>query len=48
VDFIPLKSHCTGGSSSIDLKEWFSANSYFANIITELQTIFNQRQVRTK
>jgi outer membrane protein TolC len=34
---------------SIDLKEWFSANSIFANIITGLtQPIFNQRQVRTK
>ncbi|MEZ7499465.1 efflux transporter outer membrane subunit [Flavobacterium sp. Arc3] len=44
-----LKITATGGLQSIDLKEWFSANSLFANIITGLtQPIFNQRQVKTK
>ncbi|PRZ19842.1 efflux transporter outer membrane subunit [Flavobacterium granuli] len=44
-----LKVTATGGLQSIDLKEWFSANSIFANIITGLtQPIFNQRQVKTK
>ncbi|WP_413998410.1 efflux transporter outer membrane subunit [Flavobacterium sp. W1B] len=44
-----LKVTATGGLQSIDLKEWFSANSLFANIITGLtQPIFNQRQVKTK
>jgi outer membrane protein, multidrug efflux system len=39
----------TGGLQSIDLKEWFSANSLFANIVTGLaQPIFNQRQNRTR
>ena len=34
---------------SLELKEWFSARSLFANIVTGLtQPIFNQRQVRTK
>jgi len=44
-----LRITATGGLQSIDLKEWFSANSIFANVITGLtQPIFNQRQVRTK
>ncbi|UFH34806.1 efflux transporter outer membrane subunit [Flavobacterium acetivorans] len=44
-----LKVTATGGLQSIDLKEWFSANSIFANVITGLtQPIFNQRQVKTK
>lgn len=44
-----LKLTATGGLQSIDLKEWFSANSIFANVITGLtQPIFNQRQVKTK
>lgn len=44
-----LKITATGGLQSIDLKEWFSANSLFANVITGLtQPIFNQRQVKTK
>lgn len=39
----------TGGLQSIELKEWFSANSLFANIVTGLaQPIFNQRQNRTR
>ena len=39
----------SGGFQSIDLKEWFSANSLFASVITGLtQPIFNQRQVKTK
>lgn len=44
-----LKITAAGGLQSIDLKEWFSANSLFANVITGLtQPIFNQRQVKTK
>jgi multidrug efflux system outer membrane protein len=39
----------SGGLQSIDIKEWFSANSIFANVITGLtQPIFNKRQVKTK
>ncbi len=39
----------TGGLQSIDIKEWFSANSLFANIVAGLtQPIFNQRQIRTR
>lgn len=39
----------TGGLQSITLKEWFSANSIFANIVSGLtQPIFNQRQLKTK
>jgi NodT family efflux transporter outer membrane factor (OMF) lipoprotein len=44
-----FKVTASGGLQSIDLKEWFSANSLFANIITGLtQPIFNQRQVKAK
>jgi NodT family efflux transporter outer membrane factor (OMF) lipoprotein len=44
-----LKITATGGLQSIDLKEWFSANSIFSNIVTGLtQPIFNQRQLKTK
>ncbi|MBU2061272.1 MAG: efflux transporter outer membrane subunit, partial [Bacteroidetes bacterium] len=44
-----LKITATGGLQSIQLKEWFSANSIFASVITGLtQPIFNQRQVRTR
>ncbi|NDI99608.1 efflux transporter outer membrane subunit [Flavobacterium sp. LaA7.5] len=39
----------SGGLQSIELKEWFSANSIFANVITGLtQPIFNGRQIRTQ
>lgn len=39
----------TGGLQSLDLKEWFSANSLFANVVTGLtQPLFNQRQIRTR
>ncbi|RTZ03370.1 efflux transporter outer membrane subunit [Flavobacterium sp. RSP49] len=49
-NFYPtLKLTATGGLQSIDLKEWFSANSLFANVITGLtQPIFNQRQIKTR
>ncbi|MCV9928808.1 efflux transporter outer membrane subunit [Flavobacterium sp. LS1R49] len=49
-NFYPtFKITATGGLQSIDLKEWFSANSVFANIVTGLtQPIFNQRQIKTK
>lgn len=44
-----LKVTATGGLQSIDLKEWFSANSLFANIVTGLtQPVFNQRQIKTR
>lgn len=44
-----FKITATGGLQSIDLKEWFSANSIFANAVTGLtQPLFNQRQIRTK
>ncbi|MEL1240226.1 efflux transporter outer membrane subunit [Flavobacterium flavipallidum] len=44
-----LKVTATGGLQSIDIKELFSANSIFANIVTGLtQPIFNQRQLKTK
>lgn len=49
-NFYPtLKVTATGGLQSIDLKEWFSANSIFANIVTGLtQPIFNQRQIKSR
>ncbi|MDI5888652.1 efflux transporter outer membrane subunit [Flavobacterium yafengii] len=49
-NFYPtLKLTATGGLQSIDLKEWFSANSIFANVVTGLtQPIFNQRQIKTR
>ena len=49
-NFYPsLTLTATGGFQSIDLKEWFSANSLFANVVTGLtQPIFNQRQIRTR
>lgn len=44
-----LRVTATGGFQSIDIKEWFSMNSLFANVVTGLtQPIFNQRQVRTR
>lgn len=49
-EFYPsLKITAAGGLQSMDLKEWFSANSLFANIVTGLtQPLFNKRQVRTR
>lgn len=49
-EFYPsFKITATGGLQSIDLKEWFSANSLFANVVTGLtQPLFNKRQIRTK
>jgi hypothetical protein len=39
----------SGGFQSLQLKEWFSTNSLFANIVAGLtQPIFNQRQIKTK
>jgi multidrug efflux system outer membrane protein len=48
-NFYPtFKITATGGLQSIDLKEWFSSNSFFANIVTGLtQPIFNQRLNKT-
>lgn len=49
-NFYPsLSVTATGGFQSIDLKEWFSANALFADIVTGLtQPIFNQRRIRTQ
>lgn len=39
----------SGGFQSIDLKEWFSANSLFANVVSGLtQPLLNQRRIRTQ
>ncbi|MFD2892106.1 efflux transporter outer membrane subunit [Flavobacterium chuncheonense] len=39
----------SGGFQSLELKDWFSTKSIFANIITGLaQPIFNQRQNKTR
>lgn len=44
-----LRLTATGGLQTIDIKEWFSVNSIFANIVTGIaQPIFNQRQIRTR
>ncbi len=49
-NFYPqLRITGTGGLQSIELKEWFSANSLFANVVTGLtQPLFNGRQIRTR
>lgn len=49
-NFYPtLKVTATGGFQTIDIKEWFSTNSLFANVISGLtQPIFNQRQIKTR
>jgi multidrug efflux system outer membrane protein len=49
-NFYPtLRLTATGGLQSVDLKEWFSANSLFANVVTGLtQPIFNQRLNRSR
>jgi NodT family efflux transporter outer membrane factor (OMF) lipoprotein len=44
-----LTISATGGLQSLDLKEWFSTRSLFANVITGLtQPIFAQRQNKTR
>lgn len=44
-----LTINATGGLQSLDLKEWFSSRSLFANVITGLaQPIFMQRQNKTR
>ncbi len=49
-NFYPaLRVTATGGFQSVELDQWFSANSIFANVVTGLtQPIFNQRQIRTR
>ena len=49
-NFYPtLKLTATGGLQTVDIKEWFSANSLFANIVTGLtQPILNGRQIRSR
>jgi len=49
-NFYPaLRITATGGLQTIDLKEWFSANSIFANIVSGLtQPLLNQRQIRSR
>ena len=48
-NFYPqFRISATGGLQSIELKDWFSTNSLFANIVTGLtQPLFNQRRNRT-
>lgn len=49
-NFYPtLRLTATGGLQTVDIKEWFSANSLFANIVTGLtQPLLNGRQIRTR
>lgn len=49
-NFYPtLKLTATGGLQTVDIKEWFSANSLFANVVTGLtQPILNGRQIRSR
>lgn len=49
-NFYPtLRITATGGFQTIELKEWFSANSLFANVVSGLtQPIFNQRQIKSR
>lgn len=49
-NFYPsFKVTATGGFQSIDLKDWFSTNSLFANVVTGLtQPLFNGRQIKTR
>lgn len=49
-NFYPsLKITANAGLQSIDIDNWLSANSIFANVIAGLaQPIFNQRQIRTR
>ncbi len=49
-NFYPsFKVTATGGFQSIELKDWFSTNSLFANVVTGLtQPLFNGRQIRTR
>lgn len=49
-NFYPsLTVSATSGFQSLELKDWFSTNSIFANVLTGLtQPIFNQRQIKTK
>ena len=49
-NFYPqFRISATGGLQSIELKDWFSANSLFANVVTGLtQPLFNQRRIRTE
>lgn len=44
-----LRITAAGGFQSVELKDWFSANSLFANAVTGLvQPIFNRREIRTR
>ena len=49
-NFYPsLTLSATGGFQSLELDEWLSANSLFANFVAGLaQPIFNKRQIRTQ
>ena len=49
-NFYPqLRITATGGLQSIELKDWFSTNSLFANVVTGLtQPVFNRREIRTR
>lgn len=49
-NFYPsLTLTASGGFQALELKDWFSTNSLFANVVTGLaQPIFNRRQIRTQ
>lgn len=48
-NFYPsLTVSAAGGLNSLDLKEWFNANSLFTTVLTRLtQPVFNQRSIKT-
>lgn len=48
-NFYPsLMISASGGFQSVEIKDWFSANSLFSTVITGLtQPIFNQRKIKT-
>ena len=48
-NFYPsLTVSVAGGFNSLDLKEWFNANSYFTTLLARFaQPVFNQRSIKT-
>ncbi|MBF0694558.1 MAG: efflux transporter outer membrane subunit [Flavobacterium sp.] len=49
-NFYPsLRITATGGFQSIDIQNWFDANSLFANVLSGItQPIFNRREIKTR
>lgn len=49
-NFYPsLRITASGGFQSIDLQNWFDANSLFANVVSGItQPIFNRREIKTR